>query len=273
MKIYGQRAALLLALLPLCAFDPFRRTNSHVESGNAQLQAGKVKEALEQYDQAARELPDDPGVHYNRGIALQRLGQGAKAQEAFLRATAAADKDLQARSFFNLGNTYFEQKAYKEAVAAYVRSLQLRPGHRPTQWNLELALRRLLEEQQKQQKEQDKKADQQKQQDKEKKDEQNKQQDKQDGKEQKDKESQKKQQKDGQGKTSKPEAQQAKQAKQQPAQASKPQPQGGQRPKPKPAEEEREAVLNALDRSDKSLQRQRARMMVGGGVQRPEKDW
>jgi len=259
------RIALLLLLVPLlCAFDPFRGSNGNVEEGNAKLGAGKIKEALQYYERAAKELPDEPGVQYNLGVAHFQLGQFEQARQALEKATAASDRELKAKAYYNLGNTQLELKRHKEAVAAYTRSLQLNPGHGPSKWNLELALRRQQEEEKKKKKEEEEKKKQQKkdQQKDQKKDQQQDQQgkDQQQGKnqQQKKEQDQKKDQQHGKKKQ---------EQKQDPRQGKK------QQPKPKPDDQEREAVLDALDRNDKNLQRQRARQVMGRGLPRPVKDW
>jgi len=152
----------LLALVPLLwGFDPFRTSNTEVEEGNAKLGAGKYKEALERYDRAAKALPDSAGVQYNRGIALSRLSKLKEARTALIKGTTAADQTLKHRSFYNLGNVQLKLKKYQQAVDAYRRALQLDPGHTASKWNLEIALRRLIEEKKKKKKQQQKKKDQQ----------------------------------------------------------------------------------------------------------------
>jgi tetratricopeptide (TPR) repeat protein len=262
-------AALLLLSVPLLwGFEPFRTGNDSVEQGNAALKAGKTEQALEHYERAAKELPSSPGVHYNRGIALRRLERLDEAGEALTKGTTATDRGLKAKSFYNLGNVLYEQEKYKDAAAAFKRSLQLQPDHVPSKWNLELALRRIQEEK-KQQKNQQK--DQQKDQQKN----QQKNQQKQDST---DEQQQKKkgQQDAGKNKQPKPDDKQKKRREEQkPGDRGKkqdPQPGPRDRPKPSPSKQQRDAVLDALDRNDRNLQRRRARIR-GRGRRKPAKDW
>ncbi len=251
---------LLLSTPFLCGFDLFRSSNSNVEQGNTQLKAGKLKEALSFYSQAAKELPDEPGVFYNLGIAHYQMGQFREAREAMLKATSGGAAALKYKSFYNLGNSLFEQKQYKEAIGAYVRALQLNPRHKASKWNLELALRMLKEEEEKKKKEEQDKKDQEKNKDQQK--------DKQDKKEQNEKGDQKQQKKED----DKAQKQQDKSKKDQ----QKKDPQQKQQkdqPKPKPSQQQMNNVLDALDRNDKNLQRKRAKRMMSGGYRRPTKDW
>ncbi len=257
----------LLLMVPLLwGFDPFQSNNTKVEEGNAKLGAGKYKEALKSYDAAAKELPDEAGVQYNRGVALHRLGKFDKAREALSKAVAGQDRSLKARSYYNLGNTLFELKKYKEATDSFKRSLGLRPGHLPSKWNLELSLRRIKEEEKK--KKDQKKKDKQKDNNKDKK---NKDKQKKDQKQNKEKQGKndpdKKDQQDKQDKQDKQKEKQDKKKKKQQERSDK------DKARPKPQPKERDSVLDALERNDKSLQRQRLRGMMGGRRRKTEKDW
>jgi Ca-activated chloride channel family protein len=248
--------ALLIMVPLLWGFDPFRTSNTEVEEGNAKLGAGKHKQALSNYDQAAKELPDSAGVQYNRGIALSRLNKLKEARTALIKGTTAADPALKQKSFYNLGNVQLKLKQPKQAVDAYRRALQLDPGHVASKWNLEIALRRLKEEQKKKKKQQQKKDKQ----------------DKQNKKDQQQKDQQNKQQGDKQPKPKPksdkkdPDKKKDRGKKQQPKQGDK------QQPKPSPSKRQMNSVLDALDRNDRNLQRRRARMR-GRGLRRPTKDW
>lgn len=144
------------------AWNPFESKNDEVERGNAALGAGDAKTALESYDRAARKLPNEPGVQLGRGLALMALGENDRAREAFLRAAEPpAPASLRADAHHNLGLSFYRQadaaaanenhgeaqRLFREAADAFRRSLRARPGNRDAAWNLELAKRRLREEQ------------------------------------------------------------------------------------------------------------------------------
>jgi Flp pilus assembly protein TadD len=177
-------SALLAPLRARAELPSWLRTeNGHVEDGNALLAKGDAKGALAEYDKAARQLPDDPGVQLNRGLALLKMGELPKAREALVSAgSAAAQPSVRADAYQNLALAFYRdgdalatqnkhgeaQKMFQEAVDAAKRSLRLRPADPSTAWNLELASRRLREEKAKKQaedekKQQDEKKDDQKQ--------------------------------------------------------------------------------------------------------------
>ena len=154
---------LLVASTPTAAraWDPFLRENPDVEDGNAAAAEDDYEGALAAYGRAARKLPDEPGVHLNRGLALLRQGKHAEARQALLLATSPeAPSALRADAYYNLGLSFYQsgdelaeqmdhqqaQEQFREAVDSLRRSLRARPGDPSTAWNYELARRRLAEQ-------------------------------------------------------------------------------------------------------------------------------
>ncbi len=253
-----RRLLAVAALAPfLCGFSILEKRDPEIEAGNAALKSGKADDALAHYDRAVKKLPADAGAHFDRGAALYALSRFDEAGQEFLRATEAKDPALKESAFYNLGNALFKKEKFKEAVAAYTRALGLRPDDKQAKWNLEIALK-------KQKEEQDKKKDQPNQNDKNQDDKKNDQ--KQAEQDQKQKNDQQKDQKKDQPKDQK-QAQNDQKKNDQP-QDQKQQPQ----PKPEDDKQQAEAVLDNLERSSKDLEKERARVRA---VRRapPERDW
>jgi Ca-activated chloride channel family protein len=149
-----------LVLLPaLLGVDVLQSRNRATEDGNAHFKAGKAEEALADYDKAAAKLPNDPGVQFNRGAALYSLSRWDEAAEAFLRATEAKVPARKATAFYNLGNSLYQAKKFKEAAAAFKKSLAYDSADPRAKWNLELALRKKADEEKNQDKNKDSKDD------------------------------------------------------------------------------------------------------------------
>jgi Ca-activated chloride channel homolog len=281
-------------LLGTSGFDLLWSHNRNVTRGNELLAAGKAKEALEQFDLALKRLPDDPGVRFNRALALAELNQLDEAQKDLLRASESHDAGLKARAHFNLGNALARQEKWKEAVEAYTRALTVDPKYYDAKWNLELARRKLKEqEEKKKQEEQKKKEEEKKQQEEQKKkeeeekqqQEQNQNQAGQDGgapqpkpEQQDDKKRQEQEQKQQEEQKQRQQEQEQKQKEQSKPEAGKEQ----QQPKPEPRAGEPDkqpqgtprpavdAVLDALEKNEKNLPLERLRAR---SRRRPDKDW
>jgi Ca-activated chloride channel family protein len=280
-------------LLPfLFGFELFQSPNKSVEAGNTQLKGGKPEQALADYDKAVAALPAEPGVHFDRGAALYALSRHDEAVQEFLRATEAKTTPLKAAAFYNLGNSFFKTEKYADAIAAYRRSLALDPNDIRAKWNLELALKKKKDEDQKK-KDQQSQDDKNKDKDKQDKDKQAKNDDKSDDKsgDKKDDKSADKNEPDKQDKDKQDQAQneqkkadekkqeqaeqkaQEKQDAQKQEQAKNEAQKGdGQKPEKAADMREIEAVLDGLERSPKSLEQERARLRA---VRRqpPSKDW
>ena len=234
--------AVFLALCPgLMAFDAIHSPSDAVTAGNAEMKAGKPSDALASYDKAVKELPGDPGAHFDRGTALAALSRFDEAGEEFLRATEAKDPALKASAFYNLGNAFMKKDKFKEAIEAYKRTLALNPKDERAKWNLEIALQKKKKDDEKKKDDQDKKDK-----DKDKKDD-KKDQEKDKDKDKKDQDKDKKDDKKDQAR--------------QPPPDEKP-----------PGEREIESTLDNLEKSPKDLEKQRAMLRA---VRRapPTRDW
>jgi Ca-activated chloride channel family protein len=269
-----------------------RKHNGDVDSGNEALNKGDAKGALESYTKAARALPEAPGLQLDRGIALLKQGEYAKSRESLLSATVpTASADVRADAYHNLALSFYReadglagqnqhadaQKLFRESVDAAKRSLHLRPSDPNTAWNLELAGRRMREEEQKKKEEDEQKKKDEKDQDKQNQDQQN--QDKQDQDQQKqdqqdqDQQKQDDKQNQKQDDKQKPEQNRDKQDQQQQPeqqpQKEQPEDQAQEQQLPREAEQ----ALDSLENNEENFERYRARQRAQRERRAPEKDW
>ncbi len=300
-KISSALLALFTLSTPLTAAAELpawlRTDNGDVAEGNQKLNKGDAKGALAAFDEAAKRLPGSPGVQLNRGLALLKLGELGKAREALLAATEpSASSDLRADAYENLALGFYReadglatqnkheeaQRLFREAVDAAKRSLRLRPSDRNTAWNLELAARRIREEEKKQQDDKQK-QDEQKQDDKDKEQDQ-----KPDDQKQQDQKDQKPSDQDKKNEEQKKQDEQKKaedKAKQQQPKPDKPEKKEAEK-QPKPAEQnkaeaaakknlppEAEQALDALQNSEENFERVQAKRRAAQERRAPEKDW
>jgi Ca-activated chloride channel family protein len=280
-------------------FDLFRREVGEVKDGHVLLRAGKADDALKRYDQAAKIVGDPTalaGIALARGAALAAKGSKDEAREAFKRASASDDPAVRQRAFYNLGTLELGQKKYDDAIGALKRALRLRPQDKDARWNLELALREKDKEEEKKREEEKKKKEQEKQQQKDKKDQEknDKKDDKKDQQQDQKKDEQKpdpkkqdEKKKDEPKKDPQKPEPQSKQPEQKPPEKKpgeqkkdpqKPEPQHGQNqkaPPPRPEKQRQmESVLDALEKDEKNLAKERAKVRaVRTRTRPPEKDW
>src|SRR5262249_18277935 len=163
----GAVAAVLLAAMSVGWLDPHGRARE----GNRLYDAGKFNDAAEQYNQALVDNPDSPGLHLSLGDARYKAGKYDDAGRAFEHVPPSPDDAKRtAHGAYNLGNTRFRQgealqssdpqksmQLWTDALADSRRALGADPDDQDAKFNHELVERRLaalkkkLEQQQKQQ--------------------------------------------------------------------------------------------------------------------------
>lgn len=136
-------------------YAPAQSASRLLRQGDNAYQDAHYREAEEAYRKASEKQPNDPLVRYNTGNAIYQQGNYA-ASESYFDQTAREAKDpaLRADAYHNLGNAYFKQQKFQEAVNAYESSLRLRPGDADTKVNLQMARKKWRQQQQEQQKQQ-----------------------------------------------------------------------------------------------------------------------
>lgn len=171
---------VVLATARAYAWEPFLVENEAVQEGNERMgsRPPNPQAALRSYDEAARALPHEPAVQLNRGLAMLEAGELGRAREAFVQATEPpASAEVRADAFYDLGLAFYReadaaageqnheeaQRLFREAADAFRNSLRVRPGDEDAGWNLELALRRMREQEQQQEQQEEQERQQQEQ--------------------------------------------------------------------------------------------------------------
>ncbi len=111
-------------------------------------EAGKYLEAYEAYQRVLRQ-EGGPEVKYNTGNTLYRMKQYNEAAKAW-RESMSGPQELKQEVFYNMGNAYVRaaqdanalSRYLDRAVEAYQEALRIDPNDRDAKWNLEIALRR-----------------------------------------------------------------------------------------------------------------------------------
>ncbi len=125
-------------LLAACGTHPAERNNA----GNWHSGRGEYEQAIQAYRAAQVAEPDNAVLYFNAAAALGGSGDIEAAVSSLDQAIARGDDALAASAFHNLGNLYFQQNDYANAIDAYQEALLRNPSDNDTRYNLELALLR-----------------------------------------------------------------------------------------------------------------------------------
>jgi tetratricopeptide (TPR) repeat protein len=111
---------------------------AHVDLGNALLHIGKVTEAIAHYEQALRINPDYAAAHVNLGMALVNMGKVDEAMRHY-RQALRINPDL-VEAYVDLGNALLTEGKGPEAMAQYEEALRINPDYPQAHVNLGMAL-------------------------------------------------------------------------------------------------------------------------------------
>lgn len=180
--------SIILIFITAGAFAQAER--KYVRQGNRAFEDGNYPDAEIRYRKALEKDTTSLAADYNLGNALYKEKQydaAASRYAALAKKQKAAD--ILGRQYYNLGNSMYQSGNYKESVDAYKNALRKVPGDLDAKHNLQLAMNKLKQQQQKQQNKQQQQDQKQNQQDKNQQKDQDKKQG-QDSKQQQDKDNQ-----------------------------------------------------------------------------------
>lgn len=140
-----------------------------LDTARQAMTAGQYDRAAESYKTAESLLPDRPELAYNQGVAQYRKGDYERAAGCFGKALGAADRALDAKAKFNLGNCAYATalklrekepdkavEQLRQALMHYRDAIETAPKDADARANLELAgtLLKQLQEQKKEEQKQ-----------------------------------------------------------------------------------------------------------------------
>jgi len=103
--------------------------------------------AIEAFQQATFDKPNNPIALHNLGAALYKKGRYKDASAAFQRSLLKGNAPNEASIYYNLGNAQFQLRDLTAAIESYKSSLRLNPHDADAKHNLALALQLLKEQQ------------------------------------------------------------------------------------------------------------------------------
>lgn len=134
--------------------------------GGAAYRQEQFSKAVEDFEKAAKEDPENPDVLQGLGSSQFKAGDLKAAEKSFEQLDTLAKKPTQQfDARYNLGNTFLAAKNYKDAIASYDKALAVNPDDIRAKTNREIAQELLKQQQQQQQQNQDQNQDKENQQD------------------------------------------------------------------------------------------------------------
>jgi tetratricopeptide (TPR) repeat protein len=113
---------------------------AHLNLGIALGQTGRVREEIEQYEQALRINPDYAKAHRNLGIALEQRGRVQEAIEQYQQTLRISPDDAEVQN--NLGTSLAQTGRPTEAITHFEEAVRIKPDYIEAQYNLAVALER-----------------------------------------------------------------------------------------------------------------------------------
>jgi Ca-activated chloride channel family protein len=130
-----------MILLLIFGISWFTETSSHAAGARgARAYASRQYAAAVRAFARAQELAPSPRGAFNLGTS--QIAAGQHEQGSATLGEAMKDPALRADALYNRGNSALASKSFDHAIADYVETLKLRPGHAGAKRNLEIALSR-----------------------------------------------------------------------------------------------------------------------------------
>jgi Ca-activated chloride channel family protein len=220
---------------------------SHISEGNNVYGKSKYTDAEVEYKKALEKNPKSKEAQFNLGDSYYKQQRFDEAMREYGNSSGSMKSpEERAEAYYNSGNSLYQSNKYQEAVDAYKHSLRLNPNDEDTRYNLQMARAKLVQQQQQKQ---DQKKDQ-----------------KQDQKKDQQKQNQQQDQKQDQQQNQKKDQQQQKQEEAKQDQTRQQIQKKNQMPK-----QEADRILDAMRNNEKDVQKKlRKREAVH---MRVEKDW
>ena len=252
MKYFSK---ILIALIVISGYGLIyaQSTRSSVNKGVDLYKEKKYVDSEVEFKKGLEKSPKNFQANFNLGDSYYKQGKYQEALKAYSSALSKTDnKKLKSLTYHNIGNSLLKSKKFKESIGAYINSLKLNPDDQATKYNLSYALDMLKNKNKNQKNKNDKNKNNKNQ--KNKKD-QNK------NKKNQNKKDQNKQNKNQQNKQQKNKNQQKKQN----------QNKQNQLEPNKISKQQAQAILNALNNNEKDLQKKLRKMK--GAPNKTGKDW
>jgi Ca-activated chloride channel family protein len=136
----GHKIFLIILMIGFQTFAQDWKTELNL--ARKAYQNGNYSEALEQYRNIEKKLPNTIDITSEIGQAAYRAGNYELAEEYFNKSNSKTSKSSNKHEgFHNLGNTFMKKKNYDQAIESYKNALKSNPSDQETRYNMSEAIR------------------------------------------------------------------------------------------------------------------------------------
>ena len=161
LKKFLPAAAAMFFLLILSRSSTAQTVRSHVSEGNRVYEKKRYTDAEVEYKKALEKNPKSKEAQFNLGNSYYKQERFDEALREYGNSGAAMKSpEERAETYYNAGNSLYRSNKYQEAVEAYKHSLKLNPNDDDTRYNLQMARAKLKQQEQQKQQKKDQKQDQ-----------------------------------------------------------------------------------------------------------------
>lgn len=155
-----KKSLLLFSLLFLLSFHAQAEAESLfrlIKRGNRYYKRELYRDALNYYSEGKLRDAKDPVPSFNEGAAYYKMEDYSGSLQSFSRTLELAEsEERKSDVYYNLGNNYFKVGDYHKAIETFIKALNINPYDFDAKHNLELAQKRLKEQQKDDQPEEEK---------------------------------------------------------------------------------------------------------------------
>jgi tetratricopeptide (TPR) repeat protein len=105
--------------------EAWDQANTYYAQGVTATHNNKVVESIEMYKKAIAIYPEDPDFQINLGVALEDKGSYKEAEAVLNHALTLAPQNWTVP--YNLGNVFYSEHKYQDAVNAWTKCMALSP--------------------------------------------------------------------------------------------------------------------------------------------------
>jgi len=145
------KVKIIVLALVLASLYPWDRAfaqgslSNRIIEGNKLYNDEEYDKALTKYNDAQIEAPTNPEIFFNMGNVFFRQGKYKEAIDSYQKSMEKGDINIEAKAMYNIGNALFQQGQLREALEYYKQALERNPEDVDAKYNIEYTERMIKE--------------------------------------------------------------------------------------------------------------------------------